>query len=517
MIPFRKFIHLLAALALFWGGAAHADPTDVPPMPLHPDAKRIIGSNQTKQPGDEKAFRDRVKVKSALAEKLLRCAARGELTDPTKLKPLKTCAAWVTATAYRVGDVRTNAGKYYLAVSNATSGATAPTHTEGDAISDGGVQWTFLGGVGSLSDDPDVPTVTSSNATPSAPLTCWWNPTVFPNKYRVLGGYPTYSASTWIRPYAFQYLADGTRGSYGTAVTFKTDAPKFAIFLNSNGTVRFNIDGRPYSQDNYNPYTQLNNDQGWVTFDFGSVRKERLVEVLSNIPSGPYFGGVRTDDLSSVWADTRECVKVAWIGDSLSAGSSYGPFLSGGTITSFVGSALGWEDIRNCSRGGTGWLNRGTGGADYTYRERLTEILAWQPDVIVFFDAVNDVGNSTTSQVAAEVTASLQQIRASSDALVIIFGILPVNDARIASYETAMSGAVTSFNDSLDRTRFISMTSPGDGFPLMSGNWNNAALNFSDSQRLIVANDNLHFPDIGTRIMSRRAVALIRPIIMGLN
>lgn len=47
---------------------------------------------------------------------------------------------WVTARAYLVGDIVSNASKYYVAKVSGTSGATAPTHSVGDA-SDGTIVW----------------------------------------------------------------------------------------------------------------------------------------------------------------------------------------------------------------------------------------------------------------------------------------------------------------------------------------------------------------------------------------
>lgn len=51
--------------------------------------------------------------------------------------------AWVTATAYTVGQYRTNDGKLYRCTIAGTSGGTAPTHTSGTA-SDGGATWLYI-------------------------------------------------------------------------------------------------------------------------------------------------------------------------------------------------------------------------------------------------------------------------------------------------------------------------------------------------------------------------------------
>jgi len=55
-----------------------------------------------------------------------------------------TAAAWITSTSYARYVKVTNGGRLYQALNTGTSGATAPTHTSGDA-SDGTVSWRDLG------------------------------------------------------------------------------------------------------------------------------------------------------------------------------------------------------------------------------------------------------------------------------------------------------------------------------------------------------------------------------------
>jgi len=50
---------------------------------------------------------------------------------------------WVTSTSYSASDYVSNIGNVYQTAAGGTSGATAPTHTTGDA-SDGTVTWTFV-------------------------------------------------------------------------------------------------------------------------------------------------------------------------------------------------------------------------------------------------------------------------------------------------------------------------------------------------------------------------------------
>lgn len=68
-------------------------------------------------------------------------------TSPTQDYGMKINAAaytaWLTATAYTVGQYRTNDNKLYRCSVAGTSGATAPTHTSGE-VSDGGATWLYI-------------------------------------------------------------------------------------------------------------------------------------------------------------------------------------------------------------------------------------------------------------------------------------------------------------------------------------------------------------------------------------
>lgn len=55
----------------------------------------------------------------------------------------KNYSAWLTATAYSIGDIVYNSNYKYIAITAGTSGALPPTHTSGSA-SDGGVDWLFV-------------------------------------------------------------------------------------------------------------------------------------------------------------------------------------------------------------------------------------------------------------------------------------------------------------------------------------------------------------------------------------
>lgn len=59
--------------------------------------------------------------------------------------------AWTTATAVIVDELRSNGGRIYYAGSAATTGATPPTHSSG-TVSDGTVDWTYLGDEAVLAD-----------------------------------------------------------------------------------------------------------------------------------------------------------------------------------------------------------------------------------------------------------------------------------------------------------------------------------------------------------------------------
>ena len=58
---------------------------------------------------------------------------------------VKAETAWVTATAYSVGDIVTNGEFRYVCTIAGTSGGTAPTHIGNVVQSDGGCTWDYYG------------------------------------------------------------------------------------------------------------------------------------------------------------------------------------------------------------------------------------------------------------------------------------------------------------------------------------------------------------------------------------
>lgn len=53
------------------------------------------------------------------------------------------CPNWASGESVTIGACRLNASKVYTATSAGTTGGTAPTHTGGSSVSDGGVQWRY--------------------------------------------------------------------------------------------------------------------------------------------------------------------------------------------------------------------------------------------------------------------------------------------------------------------------------------------------------------------------------------
>jgi hypothetical protein len=73
--------------------------------------------------------------------------------------------AWATSTSYAINAIVNNAGKAYIAMNTATSGATAPTHSSSTTdVSDGAVTWHYLGAVITSADWLDFGTVGPNTA-----------------------------------------------------------------------------------------------------------------------------------------------------------------------------------------------------------------------------------------------------------------------------------------------------------------------------------------------------------------
>lgn len=444
-------------------------------------------------------------ARESFGAKLRRLARRAEVSNPVINAPWTIPAAWAPSTAYIIGDVVSNGGGWYVCIIAGTSaGSGGPTSTTtGSGITDNTATWTYIGGPTAAASDAYAPAYSTSTSTPSG-LANHFAPTTLGSVFKVIGYTSVYATSYWsILTFASKAA---TVTGVGAAIEFETDAPKFAIgWTNGSPAVSVIIDGRRYSVTRQTPATGAT--PNWQIYDFGSTTARRRRNVRIEIMGTAAFAGVRVGPYDQVWRPSeQDDVRAICISDSILAGSSYGPFVGGGYVHQRLGHLLGWNDVRNFSTGGTGYINQGP-STSYTYGQRVAEALTYDPDLWVFFGSTNDIGQ-TAGNITAAALAAFQAIRSGgSRAPIIVFGVWPLNNAGVPTVEGAVEDAVDQFADG--KTYFIPLY--GDAvLPWVTGGWNNSANTSSSNATLYISGDSAHPADIGSAYLAERMARAIR-------
>lgn len=332
---------------------------------------------------------------------------------------------------------------------------------------------------------------------------------------RFRGCYPagTYS-SIHTQVATFQATAGAASIAQHTAIEFWSDTPRLYFRLANGADSRLCVivDGVRYNHDALDASAAANN---YYLLDFtaSSGKKWRLWRIEGI--SLDKFSQIAIDSTSQLVAsDDANRVRAVCISDSIFAGSGYGPFVPGNTVTLRLGHELGWNDVWSFTQGGTGYVNRGTNAGVTTdkYGYRIAEALALTPDIWVLMGSTNDIGQSG---ITAAVTAVIQAIRnGGSTAPIIVLGLWPKNDAGVAATEAAVLAGVTGA-DPLAKTTFIP-TYNDPYLPWVGGSWNNnpapsGLVNTShNTSALVISGDATHPPDAGTEYLARRIANAIR-------
>lgn len=442
--------------------------------------------------------------------RLIAAAAASERRNPVILPPWLAPPAYVPNTAYAVGQVVANAGSWFMcgiAGTSPASGGGPTTTASGQYVADGAsaVYWTYLGGARAADPGDGAPAVSAVTSNPS--LGANWLPATCPASYRVRGAVPVaYRGSFWSLG-SFEAKA-GMVACSGASVGFDCDADRLAIFLPANSAqLRVIVDGRYLMPGSH----VVGGADQWLVIDWtaSSGRRLRSYEVETG-KSAAYFGCAQTPLSASVSAGAGGAPRLVVIGDSYNAGSSYGPWLAGGSIAQLVAKRLGWRDAWNLSAGGTGYLNP-SAAALHTYRQRVPQALALSPDVVLLMGSTNDTGYPP-AQVQAEVLATVQAIRAGTRAPIIVVGVPSINLAGASATEAAVQAGVAQAGDPLAFFIPIAGATP----PWVLGSWNNASGVPAGvaNNGLYVAADNVHPPEIGYDYYAQRIERAVRASVL---
>lgn len=150
--------------------------------------------------------------------------------------------------------------------------------------------------------------------------------------------------------------------------------------------------------------TSLGNSglERWLPITFGS-RAMRQVTV-TGIAS---FAGLVTAQGDSVFPAPPTGPRCMVVGDSFTSGS--GDSNGYGGWAERFGRLMGW-DVHRAYNGGSGWLTGGQSGYDFT--ERVAEVVAEAPDVVVWAGGYNDASTYTGALVGAAAASCLSQVAA---------------------------------------------------------------------------------------------------------
>lgn len=462
-----------------------------------------------------------VRARSAVAAasrhgRLLRAADAAEGRNPVVLPPWLAPPAYAASTSYNVGQVVTNGGFWFMCglagTTPATGGGPLVTNS-GQYVADGGsgVYWTCLGGARAPDQGDGAPTVSIVTASPSIGPN--WQPETYPAAYAVRGAAPSPYRSTFWSLGTFDAKL-GTVMSAGASVVFESDADRLALFLPANSAqVRVIVGGRYLMPGSH---VVGGNDQ-WMVIDWtGSTGRRLRRYELETGKSASFFGCAQVPVTSTVSAAGAGTPRMVVIGDSYNAGSSYGPWLAGGSIAQLLGKRLGWRDTWNLSIGGTGYLNPSATGF-FTFRQRVPQALALAPDVLLLMGSTNDVDHPPAA-LQAEVLQTMRAIRAGTPAPIIVVGVPSINVAGAVAAEGAVQAGVAQSGDPLAFFVPICGASP----PWVLGSWNNgggAVPSGTVNGGLYVAADNVHPPEIGFDYYAQRIEQAIRakvlPVLAG--
>lgn len=431
---------------------------------------------------------------SLIGERLRKAAMHGR---PLWTRPWIGPPAWTSGQTVTTSAVRKNtSGQWYISITAGTCGATEPVHLGGAAVSDGAVLWTHLGAPAwDPADDVAAPTITLTNSgTPAGMVKI---ATVSNQNLLRLNGCTANPVYTdWFYTDVFFVKTGTARQYYGGSVQFYSDAPKIGFTaLNGGDGTKVYVDGRPLTA---NPVYQGAASNYVFTVDWGS-RKQRLYEVMFS-KTFQISTSIWITAEDQIWrpADATGNLRGVFIGDSYLGGSANGPFMHGNWLSSHFGRLIGIDDMWNYGIGGTGLLNPGA-SSYYTYRQRLPQALARNPDAFFVQGPTND-GLYTQEQVTTEALAFIDAIRAESDAPIFWFGPMSLNQPLNIPIDEAVADAVALRPDSNVFYKSI-MT---DDLPWITGAHNNTSVPWSSNISQYISGDNIHPCDKGIMYFAQR-------------
>ena len=289
----------------------------------------------------------------------------------------------------------------------------------------------------------------------------------------------------------------GTRNAVNGCITFMTDSISIVLKTYYAPPFLIAIDDVLYS-DSTTLQGVTSTDagpSGWVLITF-PTQKIRKVEIRWSATSFS-FGGVYILPARKLWNPNIYSPRVAYVGDSLSTGTSSN--IPGSTYTDRIDQYCGFKTSNVNGWGGTGFINK-VQGTSLNYLERFSDTIAFNPDILIVQCSVNDNTKSASDITTAVTTYLNNALSFKPNLTIIILGVCGRANAGAISNETAVLAAVTALNKS--NIYFIPSATASD--PLISGTGNVGNIKNDGNADWVIASDGTHFTAEGFIYYAKR-------------
>ncbi|HEY5668031.1 MAG TPA: SGNH/GDSL hydrolase family protein, partial [Candidatus Saccharimonadales bacterium] len=293
------------------------------------------------------------------------------------------------------------------------------------------------------------PTVTTSTTT-DVTLTRQYLITSSTAQFAFRGGAPVVFSATFLRfPVVTLLAGSGNVGGTGAggaqqnangwAVEFMADATTVQIHVRnvSGSGAMVEVDGQPVSASLI-AYPATDGNVGFIKLAFGSraVRRIRL-EAAQN--GG--FAGVSVGPTETIWKPTDSGGRLVIAGDSITAQT--GAVLPNGGMAIEAAKNLGFSDCWEVGISGTGWINAGSYGSTIACTQRIADVVAANPDLLILPTSSNDTAGSP---LTTAMLAGFQAYRSALPKVPIIVMGVPTRTATV-DRETAAKAAFDAWAD----------------------------------------------------------------------
>jgi lysophospholipase L1-like esterase len=285
-------------------------------------------------------------------------------------------------------------------------------------------------------------------------------------------------------------------------VEFDFDGSDFELIARCSATAKWRlwVDGQPHAAAPVN-YTITDNSAQFMKVSFGSRAYRKLVfEGEGNW----YFGGIQTLPVDTVSPpSTKRGPRLALVGDSYAVGSQGGN-QRGLSYVPKMSRLLGCRDFTmTTAAGGTGLIAPGTYAK---YQDRLADVTAYAPDIIIVQGTLND-GAQTAADVKAAAISYVNAARAAlPNALIVLVGTLyaATPGATYTAHAQAIADAATD--------RGVPYINPIGWF---TGTGNNTAAAGNGNADYYRASDGAHPSPLGHDYIANRMAGAMRRILRG--